>query len=339
MKKSYIIIIHLVFWFIVLSLNYSFLIFRGVEVPPESYIYTTVKSALEVGDFYVFYLFIVPGFLKNGSSLRLVIFSLIYALFYIVFYAAILTYLNILLGSTEYWDIFKIQLIVAAYYVILYIILGGLLKLALNGIESHRQQLKLEKQNIKSELALLRSQVNPHFLFNTLNTIHSFVISNHPKTAQAVIKLSDIMRYMLYEAAREKITLDKEIEYLKSYITLQNFRLEKSRFVEFELKGKTSGILIPPMFFTPFVENAFKHGKKKGEETGITINFEVNDKMIFFKIVNYTNPVKPSEIVKSEGFGLKNVKRRLELLYPQKHKLEIVEKDNNFTVWLQIELK
>jgi len=339
MKNSHVIIIHLVFWFIVLSLNYSFLIFRGVAVPYESYIYTTVKSALEVGNFYVFYLFIVPRLLKTRRFLRLIVFSILYALLYISFYAVVLTYINILFGSTEYWDTFKFQLIVATYYGILYIILGGLLKLSLNGIESHRQKLKLEKQNIKSELALLRSQVNPHFLFNTLNTIHSFVISNHPKTAQAVIKLSDIMRYMLYEAAREKITLDKEIEYLNSYIMLQNFRLEKSRFVEFKLKGKTSGILIPPMLFTPFVENAFKHGKKKDKETGIIIHLEASEKLIFFKIINCIDLVKSMEIEKNKGFGLKNVKRRLELLFPGKHSLQIIDDKNKFKILLRIELE
>ena len=339
MKKSHVIIIHLVFWFIVLSLNYSFLIIRGASVPIESYIYKSVKSALEIGNFYIFYLFIVPVFFRDKRIVRLIVISLFYTLLYILFYSAILIYAKILMGLIKNWDSFNNQLIVALYYVILYMILGGLLKLALNGLISHQQKLQLEKQNVKSELALLRSQINPHFLFNSLNTIHEYVNSKHQKASQSIILLADIMRYMLYEAAREKITLDKEIEYLNSYITLQKFRLEKPRFVEFNLKGKTSGILIPPMLFTSFVENAFKHGKKKGKETGITIDFEVNDNMIDFKIINCTDLVKPSEIVKIEEFGLKNVKRRLELLYPQKHKLEIIEKDDNFTVLLQIELK
>ncbi len=339
MKKTHVIILHLVFWFIILSLNYAFLIFRGQEVPIESYLYVTVKSFLGVCDFYVFYSIIIPKFFIRRKYTRFLLITIIYVIIYISIYAIVLTYTDILLKLAENWEHLGFQYIAAGYYVILYIFLGGLFKLAIEGYKSNQQKLILEKQNVQSELALLRSQVNPHFLFNTLNTIHAFVNSNHPKAAQAVIKLSDIMRYMLYEAAREKITLDKEIEYLNSYITLQNFRLDKSRFVEFKLKGKTSGILIPPMLFTPFVENAFKHGKKKGKETGITIDFELINNMVLFEITNDVDPVKSEEFIKNEKFGLKNIRRRLELLYPHKHKLEIIEKDNNFTVRLQIELK
>ena len=264
--------------------------------------------------------------------------TVLYSLSYIFIYAYCMNYVEILLGAVEDFNHIKAYSVVALYYTILFILLGGLFKLAIEGYKTQQQKLILEKQNVKSELALLRSQVNPHFLFNTLNTIHSFVNNNHKKAAQAVIKLSDIMRHMLYEAAREKITLDKEIEYLKSYIALQNFRIEKSRFVDFKLKGETSGILIPPMLFTPFIENAFKYAKKKGKETGITIDFEIINNMVFFEITNDIDPVKPEELTEREGFGLKNVRRRLELLYPHNHKLEIIEKDNNFTVRLLIEL-
>ncbi|MFC2090608.1 sensor histidine kinase [Bacteroidota bacterium] len=338
MKSRYIIILHLVFWFIVLSMNYAFLIFRGAEIPFERYLNMTIKLALELIDFYIFYAVIVPRFFNRRKYGRFLLYTLLFVIVYTSFYAVVTTYSSILLKMAKSWENLRFQYIVAIYYVILYIFLGGLFKLAIDGFISHRQKLILEKQNIKSELALLRSQVNPHFLFNTLNTIHSFVNSKHPKAAEAVIRLSDIMRYMLYEAAREKITVEKEIEYLNSYIMLQNLRLEKSMFVEFRLKGGTAGILIPPMLFTPFVENAFKHGKKKDKETGITIDFEVGDNTIFFRIDNFIDTVKSSEIAYSKGFGLKNVKRRLDLLYPDTHKLEINEQDDHFIVSLQIEI-
>ena len=107
----------------------------------------------------------------------------------------------------------------ATYYTIIYVILGGLLRLALDGFISFQQKIQLEKQNINNELALLRTQINPHFLFNTLNTIHSYIISKNPASAEAVIKLSDIMRYMLYDAGKEEITLEQELDYLRSYIS------------------------------------------------------------------------------------------------------------------------
>ena len=336
MNRKQIIIIHILFWFIIISLNVSFKIFSPQPFSSEWISTHTYKTILEFIDFYIFYSIIIPRLFIRRNYLKFSIATILYIPGYSLLYGYSMNYLEIKLGLVENFQ--NIYLVIAIYYTVLYIFLGGLFKLAVEGYKTQQQKILLEKQNVKSELALLRSQVNPHFLFNTLNTIHSFVNNNHQKAARAVIKLSDIMRYMLYEAAREKITLDKEIEYLNSYVTLQNFRLEKSRFVEFKLKGKTSGILIPPMLFTPFVENAFKHGKKKGKETGITIDFEVNNNMVLFEITNDIDPVKSEELIRSEGFGLKNVRRRLELLYPHKHELEIIEKDNNFTVRLQIEL-
>ena len=238
------------------------------------------------------------------------------------------------------WDAFNFQLVVASYYVILYIILGGLLKLALDGIKSHQQKLQLEQQNIKSELALLRSQINPHFLFNSLNTIHSYVNSQHDKASHSIILLSDIMRYMLYEAVKEKITLKQEIDYLKSYIELQSYRMEKKGFVEFKVSGLSDNIIIPPMLLTPFVENAFKHGKKRGKDKGIEIDLTINsEKELKFFISNDIEIINSQEVRKDEGVGLKNVKRRLELLYPQKHLLQISEKDDKFIVELKIDLQ
>ena len=339
MKNQHIFIIHLVFWFIVLSLNFSFLIFRSASVPPENYIYISVKSLVEAGVFYIFYLVIVPKCFSSKNLFRFLIITLAYAVLYIPFYAAVITYTDIVLGIMKNWDSFNFKLIVATYYVILYIILGGLLKLALDGIISHQQKLQLEQQNIKSELALLRSQINPHFLFNSLNTIHSYVNFQHDKASHSIILLSDIMRYMLYETVKEKITLKQEIDYLKSYIELQGFRLEKKGFVEFKVTGLSDKIIIPPMLLTPFVENAFKHGKKRGKEKGIEIDLKIHDdRELEFYISNDIEDVKSREVRNENGVGLKNVKRRLELLYPDKHKLHIYEKDDKFIVELKIDL-
>nr|NQU91822.1 sensor histidine kinase [Bacteroidota bacterium] len=338
MKKNIIIIIHLVFWFIVLSMSYAFLLFRGAAVPAESYFHITIKSALEITDFYIFYSLIIPLFFKHKKYGKFALISLSYIVVYLLFYASVITWSDIQLKLASNWAGFRFNILLAVYYTILYVFLGGLLKLAIDGYKNQQQKLLLEQQNVKNELALLRSQINPHFLFNTLNTIHSFVISNNPNAAKAVIKLSDIMRYMLYDATKEFITLDQELEFLDSYITLQNFRLEKPGFVKFDKRGKTDGIIIPPMLLIPFVENAFKHGKKKGATTGIIINLVTENNSLLFEITNFNDPVKSLEVRKGEGVGIKNLNRRLELLYPGKHMLELIEKDNIFTAKLNIEL-
>ncbi len=338
MKPKNIILLHLVFWCIMLSINFSFLVFRGAEASLNNYIYISVKSALEIINFYLFYAIIIPLFFRKTRYTRFFIAVILYALIYIVFYAIVLTYTDFLIKYSESWNLTKFQFVMSTYYVILYILLGGLFKLAIEGIQSRQQRLQLEKQNVKNELALLRSQVNPHFLFNTLNTIHSFVNTNHPNSAQAIIKLSDIMRYMLYDATKERITLDHEIDYLRSYIALHHFRLEKSDFAKFTVEGDTKGIILPPMLLIPFVENAFKHGKKRGAETGITIDLSIEKNSITFEISNLTDPSKPVTPRESEGVGLPNVKRRLALLYPGRHTLDLTKESNTFTARLIIEL-
>lgn len=303
----------------------------------ENYIYMTVKSILEMVDFYIFYLVIIPYFPLRKSFTRFLLITILYAAVYTSFYAVTLTYSDVLLGTGRGWDGLSFQFLVAGYYTILYIFLGGLFKLSIDGIISQRQKLQLEQQNVKNELALLRSQINPHFLFNTLNTIHSFVNSNHPKAAQAVIKLSDIMRYMLYDAVKDRITLEQEIDYLRSYIALQNFRIEKPDYVKFDLVGNVVGIIIPPMLLIPFVENAYKHGKRK-VENGIHISLEISDEKLLFRIRNDIDPIKTASQDKNSGIGLNNLKRRLELLYPENHDLKIEENNNEFIATLHLKL-
>jgi len=147
------------------------------------------------------------------------------------------------------------------------------------------------------------------------------------------------MRYMLYDAGKEKITLEQELEYLNSYISLQDFRLEKEGFVQFNINGNANELQIPPMLFTPFVENAFKHGRKWDAQTGIVIRMDIKPRFLHFEIRNFFDSSRAPDIKRSEGVGLKNVRRRLELLYPDKHDLEIIKKDDTFIVRLRIELE
>lgn len=336
MKRSSIIIIHVIFWIIVFALYYSFLIFGGSRITLENYIYTTVKALLEFCTFYAFYLIIIPLFFKRGRYWICLLTSLLFIFLYIHFYAAIITYTSILIGFLTDWTSYGTQVMRATYYVVLFSFLGGLFKLSLNGLAIQQQKTLLEKQNIKNELALLRSQINPHFLFNTLNTIHSYIISNNPRSAQAVIRLSDIMRYMLYDASRDMITLVKEIEYLQGYIELQKFRLESEVQINFNIAGDPDGISISPMLLTPFVENVFKHGKKSGLEDPISIELKIGDKHFEFSVSNSVDSLKTYDTEKNEGVGLENVRRRLHLLYPKNHTLDIKELDNKFFVYLKI---
>ena len=186
-------------------------------------------------------------------------------------------------------------------------------------------------------MALLRSQINPHFLFNTLNNINSFSTHDPEKTSYAIIKLSEIMRYMLYDAANEKVLLEKEIDYIKNIIALQKLRYKENDFVNFTVIGETVNIFIPPMIFLPFIENAFKHGSNS-ITNGIEIRLTVEGNQISFFCRNKIKELNETEKSQLGGLGIKNIKRRLELLFPDKHELKIAVENNEYLVNLKIHL-
>lgn len=201
---------------------------------------------------------------------------------------------------------------------------------------AQKQKAELINQNQASELALLRSQINPHFLFNTLNNIYSLVYKKSDNAPEAVMKLSSIMRYMLYDAIEDKVLLEKEIEYLKSFIELQELRLMNKNFVSFDIHGKLEGRTIAPMILMPFIENAFKHGSKQVKSPGIIVDLTIKEHLIIFKVANY---LAKSSTEKDEagGIGVHNINRRLELIYPDKHRLEIKKTLDMFQIQLEID--
>lgn len=219
--------------------------------------------------------------------------------------------------------------------VIIYTIYALLIRLAIGWFESQKLKAELMLQNQSSELALLRSQVNPHFLFNTLNNIYSLVYKKSEDAPAAVMKMSAIMRYVLYDATSDKVLLEKEVEYLQSFIELQKLRLSKKDFVSVEIHGNMSGRTIAPMLLIPFVENAFKHGNKNVTSPGITIHLFIEPDRIIFDVTNYLrkgNALKDT----TNGIGLNNIRRRMNLLYPGKHSLKIRQDQDLFYIQLII---
>jgi len=216
--------------------------------------------------------------------------------------------------------------------------LALLIKFTVDWFEKQRQNDKLLNQNQASELAMLKSQVSPHFLFNTLNNIYSLSIKKSEQTSEAIMKLSDIMRYMLYEANVECVSLESEINYLKSYIELQMFRLKNPDLVNIQIDTQGKHLCITPMLLIPFVENAFKHGDKKCESEAISIYLTTEDKKLSFRIKNRMASDKNGKKDQVGGVGLKNVKRRLDIIYPNKYKLNICTKGGFYEVNLNLEL-
>lgn len=203
--------------------------------------------------------------------------------------------------------------------------------------QQDREAAEKETVNLKTELSFLRSQVSPHFMFNVLNNMVALARKGSQELEPSLIKLSSLLRYMLYETDEEKVPLEKEADYLQSYIDLQNQRFGRNVKTNVSFKGIEGNYYIEPMLLIPFVENAFKHGIGLIEEAQIDIELTVENNDLQFLVKNKF--VETSEIKdKTSGIGLPNVVRRLNLLYKNRHSLLINKKDGWFAVSLQINL-
>jgi len=204
---------------------------------------------------------------------------------------------------------------------------------------AEKMRSELAAVQLDTEVKFLKSQVNPHFLFNTLNNLFSMAQQKgNDELADGISRLSGMMRYMIYESNEENVPLKKEIEYLDNCILLNKLRYADDEVkVIFNHPEQTASVLIAPMLFIPFVENAFKHGVAIGQSSAINIFIAVANKKLIFTCENAIYSVKKMENEKS-GIGLENVKRRLELVYPHKHELSITDGDGKFAIELKIDL-
>jgi sensor histidine kinase YesM len=195
-----------------------------------------------------------------------------------------------------------------------------------------------ETENLKTELSFLRSQVSPHFMFNVLNNMVALARKKSDLLEPSLIKLSQLLRYMLYETNEDKVMVEKEVEYLQSYIDLQKQRFGKNVDIITSFEGIEREQTIAPMLLIPFVENAFKHGTGLMETAKINIRLKVQEGQLHFLVRNRFNEAIARPKDETSGIGLTNVKRRLNLLYNQQYSLQIDKNDNWFTVALHLNL-
>lgn len=286
--------------------------------------------------------FLLPKLLFKKKPVFFIIGLLVSAVGFILLQRVLIVYVDYPIIAPEkaakmqFWKLNPFYTLVNIYSVVA---LFTVIKLMKYWYQSQQSRTELENQNKTSELALLRSQINPHFLFNTLNNIDALILSDQDKASDAIIRLSDIMRYMLYDTNSDNVLLEKEINYLSSYIELQRIRTKNPDSIKFELNGNCSGKTIAPMLFIPFVENAFKHGKKNLQESAINIRLSCENNMILFAVENYFDSKEDLVKDKTTGIGLANVKRRLKLLYPEKHKISIASTNGLYAVHLEIQLQ
>ena len=194
---------------------------------------------------------------------------------------------------------------------------------------------EIEKENTQAQLQELKAQINPHFLFNTLNNLYSHSLEQSPKTPDMILKISDLMSYILYECKEDKVPLNNELSFIRNYVELEKLRYEDQIDIDFTITGNDTDIKIAPLLFIPFIENAFKHGGNTGgNHIFVKIDIEVKSNSISFYICNSAGETDNNNT--SKGIGIKNVKKRLELLYSKAYSLELADKDNMFYVKLTL---
>jgi LytS/YehU family sensor histidine kinase len=198
---------------------------------------------------------------------------------------------------------------------------------------------EIEKEKTLAELKALKSQVNPHFLFNSLNSIYSLARKNAPQVPEKIIQLSDLMRHVIYNSDDEFILLSKEIEMVRNYIELQNLRTSENEKISMEVIGDIEEKKVAPLIFLPFVENSFKHGLKSGAENAfVKIKLEVTGNQLSFEIENSKGQSLETEHFENKGIGIENVKKRLDLIYPGTCSLNILNNEKTYKVHLQLQI-
>ncbi|WP_420459537.1 sensor histidine kinase [Neolewinella sp.] len=216
----------------------------------------------------------------------------------------------------------------------------GLLRFVEDYFELEARRKELENQQLTSELQFLKAQINPHFLFNTLNNLYYLAINESSRTPEVIAKLSGMMRYMLYDSNHPLVPLAREIEYIENYLSLERLRLDDRVPITFEVAGEVEGVRIAPLILITFLENAFKHGVSGSAEGDvfITVRLDVEAGSCHYRVTNSKLAAGSKTLNEKSGIGLQNVRRRLELSYPDRYRLHTDETEDRYRVDLQLQL-
>jgi sensor histidine kinase YesM len=341
-KKGLVVLIHAAAWILLFSLPY---LLRPTYHPNEqrhqepvnqtvSFIISRVSDLLLIGFFYLNAEFLIARFFYKKKYF---IYSL-GVLFCFVVYATFTWLLFINFTYTDAYFTFRKHLFFCTFIFIFILACSIAYKTIRDKIKFDNLSMERQNENLRTELSLLRSQVSPHFMFNVLNNMVALARKKSELLEPSLIKLSSLMRYMLYETGEQKVSLEKESDYLQSYIDLQLQRFGKKLTLNLMIDPPDKSYEIEPMLLIPFVENAFKHGTGLAQNAEITVQLTARDNRLNFVVTNKFDPLSSTVKDNASGIGLANVKRRLELLYMKEHSLDITQTADTFRVALQIHL-
>lgn len=333
MKRQYIqILIHVLAWVIFLSLPTFFKPVHPGDPQPSiinDLLYTPrlFNSLLLIAVFYFNYYVAIPLFYFRRRYIAL-------ALSFIISFAALLFISELMRPPDFKHELFSLSKAIGPSHNLFMFINVYVFSYALS---MYMRWKRVREEKLNTEVSFLKAQINPHFLFNTLNSIYSLTIVKSDKAPDAVVKLSSLMRYSVTDAERTIVPLSKELGYIKDYIGLQQLRLTDKVKVRLNISGDDTGKEIAPFMLTPFIENAFKHGVNSEEDCLIVIDIKISENIVHMRVSNNKVYVQKDEYSVS-GLGIKNTQKRLKYLYPKKHELIIDDNDDHFVVQLKIEL-
>ena len=319
---------HVLIWALLLSI--PSIVFKAKEFFGLSHAYFLVSSVFHIGIFYLNSYLLYPRLITRRR------------------WWLYIPALIVIVQGSFYFKLFLLKLDpqfvltddnrrIIFFGIMPFIIASIIFRLISDRINLERSRKEARAEQLTSELKYLRSQVSPHFLFNTMTNLVSLARQQSPLLETSLIKLSELLRYMLYDTSREKITIDDEIEQVKNYLSLQQLRFGEGVDIRLDIKNNAGGSFIEPMLLIPFIENAFKHGIGMVQRPFIYIEIEIVEQKLFFMVSNNYNAENRSKDENS-GIGLANVRNRLELLYPAKYQLLVTGENNVFKAQLNLDL-
>lgn len=329
------IAIHIFFWFCAWFF-FFFYYKRYSEVNIYTFVASLINLAAAIATVYTFNYYLIPKLLLKSKRKKFFAFAFvaIVMFFYIQLLLTLFLVVKLLYaGQRIFPEMIDVMMLFFNMFFVVFIAIS--IKFYKRWSEKDYHEQKVQQAKVEAELQMLKTQINPHFLFNTLNSIYVLAMKKSEETANTVMKLSDILDYILYRTDAPRIALSNEIRIIENYIELEKIRFTDRVTINFTTVYKSKDIQIPPMLIIPFVENAFKHGVTKSmEKSWIKISIEENEQMLDIVVSNSES----QKAIKSTagGIGLVNVKKRLDLLFNNKYQLDISEKNNRYDVFLSI---
>lgn len=342
--NSYRILIHIAVWLIYTFVySYIYALLYESTTLQKSLAQYTLSVWIDIAATYFTVYFLLPDYLLRKKYQNFVLWFFGAAIFFIFLQRFILLYITYPNFYPQYKNqvsFFKFNYIYSFLNIYVMPAIFASLKLFEYWFINQKRNQELEKEKMESELKFLKSQIHPHFLFNTLNNLYALTLDKSDKAPEVVVKLSDLLSYMLYECDVAETPLAKEVKLLQDYMDLEKIRYTEEIRINLDISGRINGKFIAPLILLPFVENGFKHGlSKQINQPWINITLDIDNDFLSFMVENNSPDIKIiDDNGYAEGIGLKNVRRRLDLIYGEQYTLDITNKDEIFTVKLQVKL-